>query len=33
MAGAFLGPSFTQAEIERRLTEAGARFAVLGEDA
>jgi carbamoyltransferase len=32
MSGAFLGPSFPQAEIERRLTAAGARFAVLGED-
>jgi carbamoyltransferase len=31
MSGAFLGPSFPQAEIERRLTAAGARFAVLGE--
>ena len=26
------GPSFPQAEIERRLTAAGAKFAVLGED-
>ncbi len=33
MAGVYLGPSFAQAEIERRLTAAGARFAVLGEDA
>jgi carbamoyltransferase len=32
MSGAYLGPSFLQAEIERRLTAAGARFAVLGED-
>jgi carbamoyltransferase len=32
MSGAFLGPSFSQAEIERRLTAAGAKFAVLGED-
>ena len=32
MSGAYLGPSFPQAEIERRLTAAGARFAVLGED-
>jgi carbamoyltransferase len=31
MSGAFLGPSFPQAEIERRLTAAGAKFAVLGE--
>jgi len=33
MSGAYLGPRFAQAEIERRLTAAGARFAVLGEDA
>ena len=26
MAGSFLGPSFAQADIERRLTAAGARF-------
>jgi carbamoyltransferase len=32
MSGAFLGPEFSQAEIERRLTTAGARFAVLSED-
>jgi carbamoyltransferase len=32
MSGSFLGPGFSQAEIERRLTAAGARFAVLGED-
>lgn len=32
MSGGYLGPSFPQAEIERRLTAAGARFAVLGED-
>jgi carbamoyltransferase len=31
MSGAFLGPSFPQAEIERRLIAAGAKFAVLGE--
>jgi carbamoyltransferase len=31
MSGSFLGPSFAQAEIERRLTAAQARFAVLGE--
>jgi carbamoyltransferase len=31
MAGAFLGPEFSQAEIERRLAAAGARFSVLGE--
>jgi carbamoyltransferase len=29
MAGAYLGPHFAQAEIERRLTAAGAKFAVL----
>jgi carbamoyltransferase len=33
MSGSFLGPGFAQAEIERRLTAAGARFAVLSEDA
>jgi carbamoyltransferase len=32
MSGAYLGPSFPQAEIERRLTAARAKFAVLGED-
>jgi len=32
MSGAYLGPSFPQAEIERRLMAAGAKFAVLGED-
>ncbi len=32
MSGAFLGPEFSQSEIERRLAAAGARFAVLGED-
>ena len=32
MAGALLGPSFAQAEIERRLTSAGARFKVFSED-
>jgi carbamoyltransferase len=32
MSGAFLGPEFAQAEIERRLTTAGARYAVLGDD-
>lgn len=31
MAGAYLGPDFAQADIERRLTAAGARFKVLGE--
>ena len=33
MAGSYLGPHYSQAEIERRLTAAGARFAVLDEDA
>jgi carbamoyltransferase len=33
MSGAFLGPQFSQSEIECRLKEAGARFAVLSEDA
>jgi carbamoyltransferase len=33
MSGALLGPGFAQAEIERRLTAAGAKFAVLDEAA
>jgi carbamoyltransferase len=32
MSGAFLGPEFSQDEIERRLTAAGARFSVLREE-
>jgi carbamoyltransferase len=32
MAGALLGPSYTQTDIETRLTAAGARFTVLSED-
>ena len=32
MSGSFLGPGFVQANIERRLTSAGAKFAVLAED-
>ena len=32
MSGAFLGPEFSESEIERRLTACGARYAVLGED-
>jgi carbamoyltransferase len=32
MSGAFLGPSYPQDEIERRLTAAGAKFAVAAED-
>jgi carbamoyltransferase len=31
MAGSYLGPHYAQADIERRLTAAGAKFAVLGE--
>jgi carbamoyltransferase len=31
MKGAYLGPDFEQADIERRLTAAGARFGVLSE--
>jgi carbamoyltransferase len=31
MSGAYLGPSYDQAEIERRMTAAGAKFAVLPE--
>ena len=33
MYGSFLGPSYSQSEIERRLTAAGARFSVANEDA
>jgi carbamoyltransferase len=33
MQGAYLGPASTQAEIERDLTAAGARFEVLADDA
>ncbi len=33
MKGSYLGPSFTQPEIEDELRSAGARFAVLAEDA
>jgi carbamoyltransferase len=32
MQNAFLGPSFSQAEVERRLTAAGARFTVCADD-
>ena len=32
MFGSFLGPSFSQADIERRLMASGARFTVLSED-
>ena len=33
MAGSYLGPNFDQADIERRLTRAGARFTTLAQDA
>jgi carbamoyltransferase len=33
MQGAYLGPEFDQAEIEKRLTAAGAKFEVLTDDA
>ena len=32
MSGAYLGPCFSQDEIEQRLTAAGARFTVLSDD-
>jgi len=32
MSGAFLGPEFTQADIEKRLAASGARFEVLSDD-
>jgi carbamoyltransferase len=32
MGGSYLGPAFPQAEIEQRLTAAGARFETLDED-
>ena len=32
MTGALLGPSFSQSEIEQRLSAAGARFRLLSED-
>jgi len=32
MSGAFLGPEFSQSDIERRLTACGAHFAVLNEN-
>ena len=31
MSGSYLGPSYAQADIERRLTAAGARFSVVDE--
>jgi len=33
MAGSYLGPDFAQKEIEQRLAGAGAKFAILGDDA
>jgi carbamoyltransferase len=33
MSGSFLGPSFSQAQVEQRLAAAGARFTVLDDDA
>ncbi|NNF78032.1 MAG: hypothetical protein HKN05_08390, partial [Rhizobiales bacterium] len=33
MAGSYLGPSYEQAEIEQRLSGAGAKFELLDEDA
>jgi carbamoyltransferase len=33
MSGSFLGPSFSQTEIERRLTASGAQFVIHGEAA
>lgn len=32
MKGSYLGPEFSQADIERRLTAAGARYVVLSDD-
>jgi carbamoyltransferase len=32
MQGAYLGPSFSQAEVEARLAELGARFSTLSDD-
>lgn len=32
MKGSYLGPEFSQAEIERRLTAAGGKYVVLGDD-
>jgi carbamoyltransferase len=33
MAGSYLGPAFTAADIETRLTEVGAKFSIMDEDA
>ena len=32
MHGSYLGPSYSQADVERRLTDAGARFTALRDD-
>jgi carbamoyltransferase len=32
MQGAYLGPSFSQAEVEARLARLGARFSILSDD-
>jgi carbamoyltransferase len=32
MYGSFLGPSYSQSDIEKRLTASGARFTVVSED-
>jgi len=32
MKGSYLGPEFSQADIEQRLSAAGAKYAVLGDD-
>ncbi|MGA7930809.1 MAG: carbamoyltransferase N-terminal domain-containing protein, partial [Candidatus Sulfotelmatobacter sp.] len=33
MSGAYLGPAFSQAEIDRRLTKAGAHYVILDDNA
>jgi len=32
MAGSYLGPAYAQSDIERRLSQAGARFTLAGDD-
>jgi carbamoyltransferase len=32
MRGSYLGPQFEQADVERRLTEAGAKYTILGDE-
>jgi carbamoyltransferase len=32
MSGAYLGPAYSQSDVESRLAQAGARFQVLGDD-